>query len=300
MNKTMVQVTVPFIILMLAALAIPASSASSLPDVSKPQLSQMDAPVQGDSISSRMSLPSGSDVYSPADSTDGALNNMQFFQHKKAELQPVEGIPASDVEPIMEYIAQLPPPQQVQQAVQPESQDLNQPYSGGNTKKTAKPTAKNTFTNVSSTVPSDKVIFLEETKTTMFVDPTSAGIIFPSVVLNYKYDEKNNSLQLRKKNNTDINRSSVIVGYTEDNEVDGRYIFDYEAGSGSSPTVMGLKVLFTGADGRVAVMFNGNRTELMPDEKAEYTYVEGNSKNTISLVNHGLIPRSSIEVKDRI
>lgn len=229
---------------------------------------------------------------------DWGVNNMQFFSKPRATLPAaVGGIPAEDIQPIMQYLSQLPPPDQVQQYYQNAS---NETLSNDTANDTAANSTVNEFTNVTAGVPTDKVIFLEESKTVMPTNPASAGFAYPKVDFNYKFDEGNKTLTLKDKGGTDVNGSAIIVGVTEENDAESRFVFDYAVGGQPPATVMDVPVEFAGSDGRVVINFNGNSTELKPGDKADYTVTENGTKSTVSITNHGLIPKSDISVKDRL
>lgn len=230
---------------------------------------------------------------------DWGINNMQFFSKPKATLPAaVGGIPSSDVQPIMEYLSKLPSPDQVQQYSQNVSNETAANASAAN--ETAANSTVDEFTNVTAGVPSDKVIFLEESKSSMPSNPATAGFSYPDVEFNYRFDESNKTLALKNKNGVDINNSAIIVGVTEENDATSHFIFDYGVGGQPPSTVLEVPVEFAGADGRVVINFNGNSTELKPGDKADYTVEEGGIKSTVSITNHGLIPKSSVSVKDRL
>jgi hypothetical protein len=163
----------------------------------------------------------------------------------------------------------------------------------------ATPTATPTpaFNSVSSDIPADKVLFLEISKNIVYVDASKQGFSVPAVTMNYQYDDSNKKLLLKNKNGTDISGAKVIVGYTRQNDVDGSYLFDYNVGSVPYDDI---PIVFTGSDGRVSIMLNGTQKDLMPGEKAEVTTQGNNLMTTLTVTNFGLIPRSNIELKDKM
>lgn len=238
------------------------------------------------------SVPSSDlQVSTPAQSAFGngwGLNNLQFFSPSNyASAQPVGSIPNSDVEPILQMLSQLPTSSQAQQY-------YGQPAA------TATPAPNNTdtfTTNVSSTIPADQVIFLEVSKNTILKDPSNQGIIVPNVTMNYKFSDTDRKLVLKKKAGVDYNASQLYFGYSDSDDVNNRYVFDY--GIGSSPGV-NVEVLFHGADGRVRISVNGVQKDLMPGQKYELITDEGNTRVTLDVTNWGLVPKANINIADTI
>jgi hypothetical protein len=163
----------------------------------------------------------------------------------------------------------------------------------------ATPTATPTpaFNSVSGDIPADQVLFLEVSKNVVYVDASKQGFNVPAVTMNYQFDDSNKKLILRNKNGTDVSGARIIVGYTRQNDVDGSYLFDYNVGSVPYDDI---PIVFTGSDGRVSIMLNGTQKDLMPGEKAELTTQGSNLMTTITVTNFGLIPRSNIEMKDKM
>jgi hypothetical protein len=230
-------------------------------------------------------------VSTPAQSAFGNwdLNNMKFFSpDNRASAQPASSIPESDYGSIMQALSQLPTPEQAQS------------YYGGGTA-TPTPTPSNntdTFiTNVSSTIPSDQVIFIEVAKNTMLLDPTNQGIIIPNVTMNYKFSDSSKKLVLKRKAGVDYNASQMYFGYANSDDVNNRYVYDYSIGSS---TGLSIQVLFAGADGRVRIKVNGETKDLMPGTKYESITNEGNQRIVLDVTNWGLVPKANIEVADTI
>lgn len=215
------------------------------------------------------------------------LNGMEFFSpSNRASAQPVSGLPASDVDAILSLLSNLPT-----------SDQMSQYYGSGNTTATATPTPADTFTDVSSTIPADQIIFLEVSRNTMLVDPTSQGIIIPNVTMNYKFSDSSKKLVLKREAGVDYNASQIIFGFSDSDDVNNRYLFDY--GVGHSVGV-GVTVLFHGADGRVRISVDGVQKDLKPGEKYEVITTEGATRTVLSVTNWGLIPRSNVEVADKL
>lgn len=273
--------------LLLSGLAVSASWAytSSLawPQMGFPTMS---APAYNTQSMPASSLQVSTPAASPANAFGGGwtLQNLGFFKPSRASSTPVSGLPGSDIGPILELLAKLPSPGQVQQY-----------YDQANNTTAQAPV--NTFTNVSSVVPADQVIFIEVSKTVTSVDPTKVMMTAPSVLMNYKFDDKAKKLTLRKNNATDYNASQIIYGYIEDNEPLNRYIFDYGVGSLEYES---FPVVFQGADGRVSIMVNGVQKDLMPGQKTESMTTEGNTRTSYTITNWGLIPRSNVAVVDKL
>ena len=229
-------------------------------------------------------------VSTPAQSAFGNwdLNNMKFFSpDNRASAQPVSSIPASDYNSIMQALSQLPSPEQAQNY-----------YGGGATPTPAPSNNTDTFTNnVSSTIPSDQVIFIEVSRNSMLIDPTNQGIILPNMTMNYKFSDSSKKLILKKKAGVDLNASQLYFGYANSDDVNNKYVYDYSIGSS---TGISVQVLFHGADGRVRIKVNGETKDLMPGTKYESITNEGNQRIVLDVTNWGLIPKANIEVADTI
>lgn len=225
----------------------------------------------------------GSTVASPFNSGGWSINNMQFFKPREAQTKSDMGLQSSDIGPIMQMLSQMPSPQQAQQYYNPTP--------------TPAPVPVAAFNSLPGTVPADSVLFIEISKTIMPVDPTSAGFAVPNVTMNYKYDANNNQLVLKKKNGTNYDGLSVVVGYIEDNQLNNVYKFDYTIGSSPYSDV---KIVYTGSDGRASIVLGGTQKDLKKGEKAEYQYTEGNVKYIYSVVNYGLVPRTNFAVQDKL
>lgn len=185
----------------------------------------------------------------------------------------------------MQMFSQLPSPSSAQQ------------YYSQQGAATPTPTPAPKFTDVSNVIPADQVIFIEVSKSTTLVDPSTGGITMPQVTMSWKYSDKTKQIILKKKNNTDYNASQLIFGYSEDNDQTGQYLFDY--GIGSCPSV-DIPVIFTGADGRISIMLNGEQKDIMPGKQAQVLYTEGNTRTSITVTNDGLVPRSNVQVVDKL
>ena len=230
-------------------------------------------------------------VSTPAQSAfnNWGLNDMAFFSpSNRASAQPASGLPGSDIEPILNMLSQMPT-----------SDQMSQYYGAGSTTATATPTpnATDTFTEGSSTIPDDKIIFIEISRNTMLTDPTSQGIIIPNVTMGYQFSDSKKQLVLKRKAGVDINTSQIIFGLSDSDDVNNRYVFDY--GVGSSPGI-DVQVLFHGADGRVRISVNGVQKDLKPGEKYEAITTEGATRTVLDVTNWGLVPKANIEVKDTI
>lgn len=262
---------------------IASASAISLPS----GFTGLSMPAASSSFGSGTSPASNLEVSSPTTpfgSNNWALNNQQYFQPSHATQQTAGtgmGIPSSDVGSILQMMSNLPSPQQVQQAQSA----------------TPTPTPVNTFTQVSTEIPADQVIFLEVSKNILYVDSSAAGFKVPTVTMNYQYDTKNKKLILKNKNGTDVSGAKIIVGYTRQNDVDGSYLFDYNIGSVPYDD---MPIKFSGADGRISIMLNGTQKDLMPGEKAEASTRQDNLMISITVTNFGLIPKANIQVKDSL
>ncbi len=302
----MKRVMVILVVLLLAGLAISASGAF---DVSS-FLSGLNTPSSGASSSSvPASLGTALSGYSPSSGGLGniptnnlavgvpqqssfdnwKLNGLKFFSNDNhADATPPSSIPASDVNSIVQMLSQLPT-----------SDQMAQYYGGGTAAATATPVPNTTatFQSVSTTIPDDQVIFIEVSRNTMLVDPTNQGMIIPNVTMNYKFSDKDKKLSLKKKAGADLNNSTIVFGFSDSDDVNNRYVFDY--GIGSSP-YSGVSVVFTGADGRVSVIVNGVQKDLKPGEKAESITENGGQRTVLDVTNWGLIPKSSIEIKDSL
>ena len=197
-------------------------------------------------------------VSTPASSAFGNwnLNNMKFFSpDNRASAQPASSIPASDYGSIMQALSQLPSPDQAQQ------------YYGGGTATPTPAPSNNTdtfITNVSSTIPSDQVIFIEVAKNTMLLDPTNQGIIIPNMTMNYKFSDSSKKLVLKRKAGVDYNGSQMYFGYANSDDVNNRYVYDYSIGSSSRREHTGtvLRCRWPGA-------YQGERRDQRPDARAE-------------------------------
>ncbi|WP_148266446.1 hypothetical protein [Methanocella arvoryzae] len=255
-------------------------SSMSLPQLSSPAMSSNLGAISAPVTSSQVSTPS-----TPFGSSNWGLNNLQFFQPSRATAQPPGssglGIPASDVGPILQLMSQLPSPEQLQQYQNP----------------TPTPAPVNTFTSISQEIPADQVIFLEVSKNIVFIDASAQGFKVPTVTMNYQYDDKNKKLLLKNKGGTDISGAKIIVGYTRQDDRDSTYLFDYNIGSVPYDDI---PIVFTGSDGRVSIILNGTQKDLMPGEKAELTTQGNNLMTTITVSNFGLVPKSNIELKDKL
>ncbi|WP_424357046.1 hypothetical protein [Methanocella sp. MCL-LM] len=275
--------------LVIAGLMIASASAISFPSaLSSMSLPQLSSPVMSSNLGSASLPVTNTQVSTPSTpfgSSSWGLNNMQFFQPSRATSQSPGssglGIPASDMVPIMQLMSQLPSPEQVQQAANP----------------TPTPTPVNTFTSVSQDVPADQVIFIEISKNIVFVDASSQGFKVPNVTMNYQFDDKNKKLLLKNKGGVDVNGAKIIVGYTRQDDRDSTYLFDYNVGSVPYDNI---PIVFTGADGRISIMLNGTQKDLMPGEKAELTTQGNNLMTTLTVSNFGLVPKSNIELKDKL
>ena len=198
---------------------------------------------------------------------------------------------------ILQMLSQLPTADQM---AQPTSGYNANPGVSNASNSTAQVPQDTFTTNVTGSVPSDSIIFVELSKTSMYLDPNQAGLKVPNVSMNYKFDENNKQLALKDKKAGDINTSSVVMGYIEENDATGAYLFDYDMGSGSSMNLKGIPIVFTGADGRIRITFNGTQTDLFPGQTAEINYIEGEQRHRLSIKNFGLIPRSSVKVSEKI
>ena len=216
------------------------------------------------------------------------LNNMQFFSpNNHASTPKLTSIPASDYSSIMNSLSQLPSPDQAQQY-----------YGGGTPTPTPAPSNNDTFiTNVSSTIPSDQVIFIEASKNTMLLDPSNQGIAIPNVTMNYKYSDSGNKLVLKKKAGVDYNSSQLYFGYANTDDVNNIYVYDYNIGSSIG---MSIQVLFHGSDGRIRISVDGVTKDLMPGTKYESISDQGNQRIVIDVTNWGLVPKANIQVSDTI
>lgn len=314
----MKRVMVAFTVLLMTGLIVSASGAfditSSLAKLGMPAPG-MSSPGQGtsatgmgssgvpSSILSGSSAPSSSlgsfstpssdlqvTTSAPSAFSNWNLNNLKFFSpDNRASLQPVSSIPESDYAAILQLLSQLPPPEQAQQ------------YYGGGIASSAPAPANNsstdTFTSVSSEIPADQVIFIEVSKNTMLIDPTSQGIILPNVTMNYKFSDRDKKLLLRTKPGVDYNSSQLYFGTADSDDVNNRYVYDY--GIGRAPGG-GVQVLFAGADGRVRIKVNGVTKDLMPGEKYESITEEGGKRIVLDVTNWGLVPKANIQVSDTI
>ena len=302
----MKRVMVMLMVLLLAGLAISASGAF---DVSS-FLSGLNTPSFGASSSSvPSSLGTALSGYSPSSGSLGSiptsslgmsvpqqsafdnwgLNNLKFFSDDNhASATPASAIPASDVNSIVQMLSQLP-----------SSDQMSQYYGGGTATATPTPTPNptETFQNVSTTIPDDQVIFIEVSRNTMLTDPTNQGVIVPNVTMNYQFSDSKKQLVLKTKPGVTLNGTKVIFGFSDSDDVNNRYVFDY--GIGSSP-YSGVSVVFMGADGRVSVIVNGVQKDLKPGEKAESITENGGERTVLDVTNWGLIPKSSIEIKDSL
>jgi hypothetical protein len=239
-----------------------------------------------------ISAPSSNmQVSTPASSAFGNwnLNNMKFFSpENRATAEPVSSIPASDMNAIMNSLGNLPT-----------SDQMSNYYGGGSATPTPAP-ANNTdtfVTNVSSTIPADQVIFIEVAKNTMLLDPTNQGIILPNMTMNYKFSDSSKKLVLKRKAGVDYNESQLYFGYANSDDVNNRYVYDYNIGSSIGVNV---QVVFAGADGRVRIKVNGETKDLMPGQKLESITNEGNERIVLDVTNWGLVPKANIEVADTI
>jgi hypothetical protein len=217
------------------------------------------------------------------------LNNLEFFSPtNRASAEPVAGLPGSDIEPILNMLSQMPT-----------SDQMSQYYGAGTSTATATPTpnATDTFTEVSSTIPADQVLFIETSRNTMLVDPTAQGIIIPNVTMNYQFSDSKKQLILKRKAGVDYNTSQIIFGMADSDDVNNRYTFDYNIGSSLGIDVI---VLFHGADGRARISVNGVQKDLKPGEKYETITTEGGTRTVLSVTNWGLVPRANINVTDTI
>jgi hypothetical protein len=264
---------------------------SSLGDISTPSSSLGDISTPSSSLGSFSTPSSDLQVSTPSSSAfgDWNLNNMKFFSpDNRASAEPTSTIPASDYESIMQALGNLP------------TQDQMSQYYGGSTA-TPTPTPSNntdTFTtNVSSIIPSDQVIFIEAAKNTMLLDPTNQGIIIPNVTMNYKFSDSDKKLVLKTKAGVDYNNSQIYFGYADSDDVNNRYVYDYNVGSSVG---LSIQVLFAGADGRVRIKVNGETHDLMPGTKYESISNEGNQRIVLDVTNWGLIPKANVNVSDTI
>lgn len=214
------------------------------------------------------------------------LSGMQFFSPSRATALPASGIPGSDIEPILQMLSKMPTQQQMQQYYAQQSP-------------TPTPNPVDTFQGVSTAIPADQVIFVEVAKSTTLVDPTSAGMMIPNVTMNYQFNDKEKKLRLLRKNNTDVslNSARVVFGFTEDNDRTGRYTFDY--GIDKCPGY-DVPVVFKGADGRISIMLNGTRKDLMPGQQAQILVTEGTTRTSVTVTNYGLVPKANIAVVDKL
>ena len=273
------------IFLVIATLMISTAVAVSSPF----NLQKMSLSGQGASTGSN-SNPAGSGlgVSYPAKSyTDnyGSLKNMQFFKPSRASQQPTENMVNSGLNPIVDMLSIAP----ITQVAAPQTASAATP--------TPSATPAPEFTDISSMIPTDMIIFVEVTKQVTSIDPTNEGFNVPNVTLNYKYDQNNKILMLKKKNTTDYNSSQIYFGYIEDNGVTNHYIYDYDIGRCS---YVNVPVKFTGSDGRVSIALNGSIVDLKPGNQTSYSYNSGNTKITITAANWGLVPKANIQVKDQI
>jgi len=303
----MKRVMVTLMVLLVAGLIVSASGAFSMPsslsglglsslgsslsDMSTPSSSLSSYNTPSSSLGSFSTPSSDMQVSTPSSSAfgDWNLNNMNFFSpDNRASAEPASTIPASDYESIMQSLSQLP------------TQDQMSQYYGGGTA-TPTPTPSNntdTFTtNVSSTIPSDQVIFIEVAKNSMLVDPTNQGIIIPNVTMNYKFSDSDKKLVLKRKAGVDYNNSQMYFGYANSDDVNNRYVYDYNIGSSVG---VSIQVVFAGADGRVRIKMNGETKDLMAGQKLESITNEGNQRIVLDVTNWGLIPKANIEVSDTI
>ncbi len=239
-----------------------------------------------------MSVPSSNlQVSTPSQSAfnNWNLDNMEFFSpSNRASANPVSGLPGSDIEPILSMLSQLPT-----------SDQMSQYYGSGNTTATATPTpnATDAFTEGSSTIPADQVLFIEVSKNSMLTDPTSQGIIVPNVTMNYQFSDTKKQLVLKRKAGMDYNTSQIIFGFSDSDDVNNRYVFDYNVGSSLGVDV---QVLFHGADGRIRISVDGVQKDLKPGEKYESITTQGAIRTVLDVTNWGLVPRANIELKDKI
>ena len=212
------------------------------------------------------------------------LNNLQFFSpNNRASAQPVSMIPETDYSTLAQLMAQLPV-SDASQAAAPTP--------------TPAPNSTETFTtNVTSTIPADSVIFVEVSRNTLLKDPTNQGMIIPNVTMNYKFSDSDKKLSLKKKAGVDYNASQIYFGFSDSDDVNNRYLFDY--GIGSCPGIS-ISVLFHGADGRVRIVVNGVQKDLMPGTKYEVISDQGNTRTTLDVTDWGLIPKSGITIADTI
>lgn len=239
------------------------------------------------------SMPSGlfNSVPTTFDDKNWAVKNMQFFNGPKASAKPPQGFSQQDMSAIMDYISKLPAPDQVQQYNNNTSQSSSSQTQNSSTNKTQE------FTNVSTVIPSDYVIFIEKTNMIMSTDP-NMQFAMPNVTGNYQYKDSDKSLWLKKKPGIDINQCNIVVGLDEQDDRVYKYTYDYDAGKVPDVTLMGVHVIFAGADGRVSIMYGDKRYDLMPGEKFEFDSQEGQAQITLSIKNYGLIPRSKISVQE--
>jgi hypothetical protein len=268
------------------------SALGGLGSYSKPSSSLGGLSTPSSSLGSFSTPSSNLQVSTPAQSAfgDWNLNNMKFFSpDNRASAQPVSSIPASDYNSIMQALGQLP------------TQDQMSQYYGGSTA-TPTPTPVNNSTDsftsgVSSTIPSDQVIFIEVSKNTMLIDPTNQGIILPNVTMNYKFSDSQKKLVLKKKPGVDYNASQLYFGYANSDDVNNQYVYDYNIGSSVG---LSIQVLFKGADGRVRIKVNGVTKDLKAGEKYETITDQGGQRIVLTVTNWGLIPKANIEVADTI
>lgn len=300
----MKRVMVALMVLLLAGVIV-SSGAFSIPSsLSGLGLSSLGTPSYGSSVPSSLgsystpasslssNVPSSSmQVSTPAQTAfnNWDLSNMEFFSpSNRASTGSVSAIPESDYGDIAQMLSQLPT-----------SDQMSQYYGAGSSTATATPTpnATDTFTDVSSTIPEDQILFIETSRNTMLVDPTSQGIIIPNVTMNYQYSDSKNQLILKRKPGVDYNTSQIIFGFSDSDDVNNRYVFDYGVGSSIGVNVI---VLFHGADGRVRISVDGVQKDLKPGEKYEAITTEGSTRTVLSVTNWGLVPRANVNVTDTI
>ncbi len=239
-----------------------------------------------------MSMPSSNlQVSAPTQNAfnNWNLDNMKFFSpSNRASAEPVSGLPGSDIEPILNMLSQLPT-----------SDQMSNYYGSGNTTATATPTpnASDAFTEGSSTIPADQILFIEVSRNQMLTDPTTQGIIVPNVTMNYQFSDTKKQLVLKRKAGMDYNTSQIVFGFSDSDDVNNRYVFDYNVGSSLG---VDIQVLFHGADGRVRISVDGVQKDLKPGEKYETITTEGAIRTVLDITNWGLVPRANIEVKDTI
>lgn len=240
-------------------------------------------------------MPSSSQYSMPAQTSLGSsspLSSMSFFSpSNRASAQPVSSLPASDVNGIMQMLGNLPTQDQ-----------MAQNYGGGQTTTAANatptPSNEDTFTtNVSSTIPSDQVLFIEISRETMLIDPSGQGFAVPNVTMNYKFSDTQKKLSLKSKPGVDINTTSVVFGNSDSNDVANKYVFDYAVGN--SP-VSSVSLAFHGADGRVKLRVNGKDVYLYPGQKTQVITDSGGQRVTFTVTDWGLIPKANVVVADTI